>query len=182
MRNVKPAELSTKVIRCNEWLRRVQTTPHKVTVNLSKSLARVYCSWTTRRCLNRLRTGFTCSKEQRQKWGYFEGDATCECCPLQIIKTLTATGWGKRKQFSHGVFPQTSRSLNNRHKTNTLAHLRTNKSPFFRSYLHKVNTKSQPSPLCPLCNTQTHDRHNLFNFIYICTTLSPMDSWADPLE
>ena len=27
----------------------------------------------------RIRTGFTCSKEQRQKLGYFEGDATCEC-------------------------------------------------------------------------------------------------------
>ena len=31
-----------------------------------------------------------------------------------------------------------------------LAQLRTNKSPFLKSYLHKVNTKSHPSPLCPL--------------------------------
>ena len=29
--------------------------------------------------LNRLRRGLTCSKEQRQKCRYFEGDATCEC-------------------------------------------------------------------------------------------------------
>ena len=33
LRGVKPAELSSNVIRCNEWLRRLQTTPHKVTVN-----------------------------------------------------------------------------------------------------------------------------------------------------
>ena len=29
--------------------------------------------------MNRLRTGYTCSKEQRKKWGYFNGDTTCEC-------------------------------------------------------------------------------------------------------
>ena len=78
--SVKPAELSPKIIRCNEWLRRLQTTPHKVIINLSESLARGYDSpCTTWRCLTRLRTWFTCSKEQRQKWGYFEWDATCEC-------------------------------------------------------------------------------------------------------
>ena len=37
----------------------------------------------------------------------------------------------------------------------TLAQLRTNKSPFLKSYLHKVDAKSHPSPLCPLCNTHT---------------------------
>ena len=31
LRSVKPAELSPKIIRCNEWLKRLQTTPHKVT-------------------------------------------------------------------------------------------------------------------------------------------------------
>ena len=57
LHSVKPAEFSPKIIRCNEWLRRLQTTPHKVTVNLSESLARGYNSpWTTWRCLNRLRT------------------------------------------------------------------------------------------------------------------------------
>ena len=45
--SVKPAELSPKIIRCNEWLRKLQTTPHKVIVNLSESLARGYDSpWT----------------------------------------------------------------------------------------------------------------------------------------
>ena len=41
----------------------------------------------------------------------------------------------------------------------TLAQLSTNKSPFLKSYLHKVDAKSHPSPLCPLCNTHTHTRH-----------------------
>ena len=54
----------------------------------------------------------------------------------------------------------------------TLAQLRTNKSPFLNSYLHKVNVKTHPSPLRPLCNTHTHDIHHLFNCTHICTTLS----------
>ena len=33
---------------------------------------------------------------------------------------------------------------------------RTNKSPFLKSYLHKVDDKSLPSPLCPLYNTHIH--------------------------
>ena len=39
----------------------------------------------------------------------------------------------------------------------TRAQFRTNKSPFLKSYQHKVDAKSHPSPLCPLCNTHTHD-------------------------
>ena len=57
LRSVKPDEFYPKTIRCNEWLRRLQTTPYKVTVNLSESPARGYDSpWTTWRCLNRLCT------------------------------------------------------------------------------------------------------------------------------
>ena len=62
----------------------------------------------------------------------------------------------------------------------TLAQLRTNKSPFLKSYLHKVNAKTHPSPLCPLCNIHTHDTHHLFNCTHIRTTLSPLDLWTDP--
>ena len=43
--------------------------------SLSKGFGRPWATW---RCLNRLRTGFTCSKEQRQRWRYYEGDTTCE--------------------------------------------------------------------------------------------------------
>ena len=62
----------------------------------------------------------------------------------------------------------------------TLTQLRTNKSPFLKSYLHKVNAKTHLSPLCPLCNTFTHDIHHLFNYILIRTTLSPLDLWTNP--
>ena len=41
----------------------------------------------------------------------------------------------------------------------TLAQLRTNKSPFLKSYLHNLNAKSLPSPLCTLCNNHTHTTH-----------------------
>ena len=61
----------------------------------------------------------------------------------------------------------------------TLAQLRTNKSPFLKSYLHKVDAKTHPSPLCPLCNIHTHDTHHLFNCTHIRTTLPPLDLWTD---
>ena len=59
----------------------------------------------------------------------------------------------------------------------TLAQLRTNKSPFLKSYVHKVDAKAHPSPLCPLCNT-----HHLFNCTHIRTTLSPWICGQTPLE
>ena len=60
----------------------------------------------------------------------------------------------------------------------TLAQLRTNKSYFLKSYLHKVDAKTHPSPLCPLCNIHTHDTHHIFNCTHIRTTLSPLDLWT----
>ena len=62
----------------------------------------------------------------------------------------------------------------------TLAQPRTNKSPFLKSYLHKVDAKTHPSPLCPLCHIHTYDTHHLFNCTHIRTTLSPLDLWTDP--
>ena len=41
----------------------------------------------------------------------------------------------------------------------TVTQLRTNKSPFLKSHLHKVDAKTHPSPLCPLCNTHPHTHH-----------------------
>ena len=41
----------------------------------------------------------------------------------------------------------------------TLAQLRTNKSPFLNSYLHKVDAITHPSPLCPPSVTSTHTTH-----------------------
>ena len=51
----------------------------------------------------------------------------------------------------------------------TLAQLRTNKSPFLKSYLHKVDAKSHPSPLFPLCNTHLHNTHHLINCTHVVT-------------
>ena len=62
----------------------------------------------------------------------------------------------------------------------TLAQFRTNKSPFLKSYLHKVDAEAHPSPLFPLRSIHTHDTHHLFNCTHICTTLSPIDLWTDP--
>ena len=61
----------------------------------------------------------------------------------------------------------------------TLAQRRTNKFPFLKSYLHKVDAKSHPSILCPHCNTHTHNTYHLFNCIHIRTTLSPLDGFVD---
>ena len=62
----------------------------------------------------------------------------------------------------------------------TLAQLRTNKLPFLKSYLHKVDGKSHPSRLCSLCNTHTQDTHHLFNCTHIRATVSPLDLRTDP--
>ena len=61
----------------------------------------------------------------------------------------------------------------------TLAKLRTNNYSFLKSYLHKVDAKSHPSPLFPLCYTHTHNTHNLLYCTHIRTTLSPLDLWTD---
>ena len=71
LRCVKPADFPHDVIRCSAWLWRLQSIPHRATANLDESLAKGFDRpWTTWRCLNRLRTRFTCSKEQRQRWRY----------------------------------------------------------------------------------------------------------------
>ena len=41
------------------------------------------------------------------------------------------------------------------------------KALFLKSYLHKVDAETHPSPLCPLCNTHTH--YTLFNCTHIVT-------------
>ena len=76
--SVKPSYFSAKVVRCNEWQRRSRDKSRLGMVNLNEEPAKGYYSpWLTWRCLNRLRTGYTCSKEQRMKWGYFNGDSMC---------------------------------------------------------------------------------------------------------
>src|ERR1700730_830423 len=52
-----------------------------------------------------------------------------------------------------------------RYHRHLLSQLRTNKSPFLLSYLHKINPSEHPSPLCPLCSDQTHDTIHTFQCI-----------------
>ena len=62
LRSVKPADFPPKMIRCSAWLKRLQAIPHRATVNIDESLVKGFDKpWTTWICLNRLRTGFTCS-------------------------------------------------------------------------------------------------------------------------
>ena len=61
-----------------------------------------------------------------------------------------------------------------RHTRRTNSQLRTNKSPLLKLYLHKVNAKSHPSPLCHLCNTNTHNTHHLFNCTHIRTGVTAL--------
>ena len=78
--SVQPVHFPAKVVRVNEWKRRLKEKAHAGLVNLYEDLATGHDSpWLNWRCLNRLRTGYTCSKEQRKKWEYFNGDITCEC-------------------------------------------------------------------------------------------------------
>ena len=64
--SVQPVHFPAKVVRVNEWKRRLEEKAHAGLVNLYDD-----SPWLNWRCLNRLRTGYTCSKEQRKKWGYF---------------------------------------------------------------------------------------------------------------
>ena len=78
--SVQPIHFPPKVVRCNAWKRRLENKAHQGIVNLNEDLAKGHDSlWLTWRCLNRLRSGYTCSKEQRKKWRYFKGDTTCAC-------------------------------------------------------------------------------------------------------
>ena len=82
----------------------------------------------------------------------------------------------------HTHTPQVSSTEENlpRHTRRTLAQLRTNKSPFLMSYLHKIDASTHPSPLCPLCRTHEHTTQHLFSCPQIPTTLSALDLWRDP--
>ena len=67
-----------------------------------------------------------------------------------------------------------------RHTRRTLAQLKTNKSPFLLSYLHKIDASTHQSPLCPLYRIHEHTTPHLFSCPQIHTTLSTLDLWRDP--
>ena len=77
--SVQPAKFPLKVIRCSEWRKRLCDKPHIGIISLHEEVAKRYDSpWTMWKCLNRLRTVYTCSKEQRKKWKFYTGDTTEE--------------------------------------------------------------------------------------------------------
>ena len=79
-KNYRPISLLCHTYKLYEWKKRLEEKAHAGLVNLYEDLATGHDSpWLNWRCLNRLRTGYTCSKEQRKKWVYFNGDTTCEC-------------------------------------------------------------------------------------------------------
>ena len=78
--SVQQVHFPAKVVRVSEWKRRLEEKAHAGLVNLYEDLATGQDSpWLNWKSMNRLRTGYTCSKEQRKKWGYFNADTTCEC-------------------------------------------------------------------------------------------------------
>ena len=66
--SVRPADFSAKVICCSEWQHRQNLAPLNCVVNLDESLAKGNTSpWAAWRCINRLRTGVACIKEQHKR-------------------------------------------------------------------------------------------------------------------
>ena len=69
-----------------------------------------------------------------------------------------------------------------RGKRCVLAQLRVGKSPILCSYLHMIDSKFHPSPLCPLCKSHDHTTSHLFSCQKINTTLNVRDLWDDPVR
>ena len=61
-----------------------------------------------------------------------------------------------------------------------LAQLRTNKSPFLRQYLHKIDPDAHPTDDCPLCGVAPHDTPHLFSCPELPTDLTTDDLWTNP--
>ena len=77
--SVQPIDLTAKTFWCNQWKKRLHHKAHIGIVKLFEDLAtRHESKWLTWRCLNKLRTKYTFSKEQKKKWWYFDGDSTCK--------------------------------------------------------------------------------------------------------
>ena len=77
---LQPANFPVKLIRCSKWRKRLRDRRHIDIVNLHEEMTKSYArAWTTWRCLNRLRTGYACSKSQVKKWKYYTGHTMCAC-------------------------------------------------------------------------------------------------------
>ena len=77
-----------------------------------------------------------------------------------IVSRHLATRGNNKILHTHPTHISSSEEILPRITHRTRAQLGTNKSHFLKSYLHKLDAKSHPLPLCTLCNTHTH---RLFN-------------------
>ena len=85
--NVQPVHFPAKVVRVNEWKRRLEEKAHAGLVNLYEDLATGHDSpWLNWRCLNILRTGYTYSKE-------ISGDTSTETQPVNA-------GWQQKARLT----------------------------------------------------------------------------------
>ena len=97
--NVEPMDFSAKTVWCANWRARLREKSHIDIGLLTEGFAKSHNSpWLTWRILNS-----TCSKEQRKKWKYYDGDTTCggglatektahllQCSPLTRPCTLVS--------------------------------------------------------------------------------------------
>ena len=60
-----------------------------------------------------------------------------------------------------------------------LAQLSTNKPPFLRQYLHKIDIITHPTDECPLCGALPHDTPRLFDSTELPTDLTTDDLWTN---
>ena len=66
--SVQPANFPAKVIRCSEWRMRLRNKSHIDIINLHEELAKGYdSSWTTWRCLHRLRNRIYLQQSTNEK-------------------------------------------------------------------------------------------------------------------
>ena len=61
-----------------------------------------------------------------------------------------------------------------------LAQLRSNKCPILFQYSNKINPSTYQNPMCPLCLTNIHDTHHLFNCKKIYSSRSVISLWTEP--
>ena len=127
-----------------------------------------------------LTTAATQQHSHKPPHSYYNKHKNLRHIQTSIVSRHLATRGDNKILRTRPPYISSSEEILPRLTRRTLAQLRTNKSAFLKSYLHKVDAKTHPSPLCPLSNTDTHDTHHLFNFAHIRTTLSSLDLWTDP--
>ena len=111
--------------------------------------------------------------------------------PLQIIKALTATGWGKQKETLMATHKEVMRPALEYASSiwSTLASSTSTSCKSCRTAtgctqdtnIQHLHGKTLPSSNHTYTKSTPNHSH-LFNFTHIHTTLSPLGLWTDPTE